>query len=224
MEYTYTSDWFSRAIPTWLNLKNKLYSRKSFLEIGVYEGRSVMWTAENMLEDGGEIHCVDNWAADWCIPAERVFRENVKIFNSKNLDRKVIIHKDSGYKALLKFSIDNTYFDFIYIDSSHSTQSVILEAVLSFQLLKPTGIMVFDDYTKDQIHYENGLISYWDIPKSAVDSFVALHKDELIVLERGKQFIIQKIPNRNKKVMKRTHRMKYGHPHAVPIESTDAKT
>jgi cephalosporin hydroxylase len=217
MEYTYTSDWFSRAIPDWESLKTTLLSRKRFLELGVYEGRSAFWTAENMLEEGGELHCVDPWNS-WCAPAETVFRNNLKIFKSKNLKREIIVHKKTGYESLLQFSLDKIYFDFIYLDSSHLPTHVLLESVLAFQLLKQTGIMVFDDYTKDLSHFENGEISFWDIPKSAIDVFLGLHKDEIRIIKKDKQVIIQKFPNPNKQVMKRTKRMKYGYPHAVPIE------
>jgi hypothetical protein len=37
-------------------------------------------------------------------------------------------------------------FDFIYIDGSHMRVDVLLDAVLAWQLLKPGGFMVLDDY------------------------------------------------------------------------------
>lgn len=37
-------------------------------------------------------------------------------------------------------------FDFYYVDGSHVAPDVMADAVLGWRLLKPGGIMVFDDY------------------------------------------------------------------------------
>jgi predicted O-methyltransferase YrrM len=60
-EYTFTQDWFSHNIPVWEQLATLLPERKKFLEIGSFEGRSMVWAVENMLEDDGEIYCIDTW-------------------------------------------------------------------------------------------------------------------------------------------------------------------
>ena len=60
-EYKFTKDWFSWAPPVWEHLIPMLPERKKFLEIGAYEGRATTWIVENMMEDGGEIVCIDTW-------------------------------------------------------------------------------------------------------------------------------------------------------------------
>ena len=60
-DYKFTQDWFSHNIPVWEQLKSLLPERKSFLEIGSFEGRSAVWIVENMMNPGDWIDCVDTW-------------------------------------------------------------------------------------------------------------------------------------------------------------------
>jgi cephalosporin hydroxylase len=60
-DYKFTQDWFSHNIPVWEQLKGLLPERKSFLEIGSFEGRSAVWIVENMMNPGDWIDCVDTW-------------------------------------------------------------------------------------------------------------------------------------------------------------------
>ena len=60
-DYKFTQDWFSHNIPVWEQLKGLLPERKSFLEIGSFEGRSAVWIIENMMNPGDWIDCVDTW-------------------------------------------------------------------------------------------------------------------------------------------------------------------
>jgi hypothetical protein len=61
VEYQYTKDWFAWGPRVWEQLIPHLPERKNFLEIGSYEGRSAVWTVQHMMEDGGEIYCIDTW-------------------------------------------------------------------------------------------------------------------------------------------------------------------
>ena len=45
-EYQYTKDWFNWAPAVWEQLIPLLPERKAFLEIGSFEGRSMVWIAE----------------------------------------------------------------------------------------------------------------------------------------------------------------------------------
>ena len=46
-EYILTRDWFSWAPDTWTQLIPALPARKSFLELGAFEGASMIWAVEN---------------------------------------------------------------------------------------------------------------------------------------------------------------------------------
>jgi hypothetical protein len=60
-EYQFTKDWFAWAPEVWKQLIPLLPERKSFLEIGSFEGRSAVWIIENMMNPGDWIDCVDTW-------------------------------------------------------------------------------------------------------------------------------------------------------------------
>jgi hypothetical protein len=63
-EYKFTQDWFSWAPAVWEQLKPLLPSEpgyRAFLEIGSFEGRSTVWTIENLMGPGDWIDCVDTW-------------------------------------------------------------------------------------------------------------------------------------------------------------------
>ena len=50
-EYNFTSDWFTPHIPIWEKVLSPLKGKPDirYLEIGVFEGRSSLWIAENIL-------------------------------------------------------------------------------------------------------------------------------------------------------------------------------
>ena len=53
------------------------------------------------------------------------------------------------------FFLDNkykNYFDLIYVDGAHDYKSVIKDALNSFIFLKKNGVLIFDDFLKNQTH------------------------------------------------------------------------
>lgn len=77
-------------------------------------------------------------------------------------------------------------YGFIYIDGSHIARDVLTDACMAWPLLKPKGIMVFDDYLwgepRDILHR----------PKPAIDAFVNLFAEDLNIVHVGYQLIVQK--------------------------------
>ncbi|CAJ0632970.1 5361_t:CDS:2 [Entrophospora sp. SA101] len=78
-------------------------------------------------------------------------------------------------------------FDFIYIDASHVACDALLDAVLSWNLLKEDGIMIFDDYDSDL--YKEEFFN----TKIAVDSFLRCYKQHIKVIEKYYQMAIRKV-------------------------------
>src|SRR5688572_18836542 len=52
-DYTFTQDWFTHKIPHWDRLLRPLMGRPRlrYLEVGVFEGRSLLWVLEHVLSD-----------------------------------------------------------------------------------------------------------------------------------------------------------------------------
>lgn len=190
-DYKFTQDWFAWAPKVWEQFKPVLPERKHFLEVGSYEGRSTVWTVENMMEDGGKIVCIDTWSGgeehqvigEPMNVVESNFDHNMEILRQKFPDRYVSKHKGKSNYALTCLS-DN--FDFIYIDGSHQAPDVLTDACMAFPLLKSQGIMVFDDYmwgdSRDILHR----------PKIAIDAFINIFAEHIEVMAIGYQLAVRK--------------------------------
>jgi predicted O-methyltransferase YrrM len=193
-EYQYTKDWFYWAPELWTKLIPMLPARKAFLEIGSFEGRSAVWTIENMMEDGGTITCIDTWeggaehVSGEMSGAETRFLHNIAIAEKAHIDRHVVALRATSLFALafLLAKEKLNYYDFIYIDGSHRAKDVITDACMSWPMLKKGGIMVFDDYAwgspRDVLYR----------PKVAVDAFTTMFAEESETVHVGYQFIIKK--------------------------------
>jgi predicted O-methyltransferase YrrM len=191
-EYQFTKDWFNWAPEVWTQLIPLLPERKSFLEIGSFEGRSTVWIVENMMDGDGNITCIDTWEGgeehgdeDMGTVEERF------IFNMQLLQSK----KACGLSARQGKSVDELAdcisagetYDFIYIDGSHLAKDVMTDACMAWPLLKPKGMMVFDDYlwtpsTRDILHR----------PKMAIDAFTNLFAEEVEIVHVGYQLVVRK--------------------------------
>lgn len=194
-DYEFTQDWFSWAPPVWEQLVPHLPERKNFLEIGSFEGRSTAWIVENMMEDGGEITCIDTWEGGMehvhgeMVGSEARFDKNVGLLKEKFPERKVLKLKTTSTIALARI-INNgpVSFDFIYIDGSHVAKDVLTDACMAWPLLKTGGFMVFDDYT-----WRPRGLTTMQRPKIAVDIFVNFFEDELELAHVGYQLTARKI-------------------------------
>ncbi len=71
-------------------------------------------------------------------------------------------------------------FAFVYIDGCHEGANVLDDAVLSFWLLRPGGLLCFDDYL-----WQNDRRGH--LPREAIDAFLGLYDLQIEVLERGYQ-------------------------------------
>jgi predicted O-methyltransferase YrrM len=163
------------------------------LEIGSFEGRSAVWTIENMMEDGGEIYCIDTWGGgDEHTPedmagAEERFHQNITLVRSNFPNRAVVSFRCTSVEGLAGLLAHKKQFDFIYIDGSHIAKDVLTDACMAWPLLKDKGFMVFDDYM-----WRPPGFTILQRPKIAVDTFINMFEDELIVTHIGYQLIVRK--------------------------------
>jgi predicted O-methyltransferase YrrM len=199
-EYQFTKDWFGWAPPVWEQLIPMLPERteegRSFLEIGSFEGRSMVWMIENMMQDGDHLDCIDTWQG-----GEEHGQEDMKFvearfdYNLALLEQRfptIEIEKLKGSSVAqlgnMTAGLDRGTWllDFIYIDGSHIAKDVLTDACMAWPLLKPKGIMVFDDYVwgnpRDILHR----------PKVAIDAFVNIFAEEVEVIHVGYQLVVRK--------------------------------
>ncbi len=193
-DYQYTKDWFSWSPGVWEKLIPHLPARKNFLEIGSFEGRSAVWIVQYMMEDGGELICVDTWEGGAehvngeMSGAEDRFKHNIDLIMGNFVDRDVQPIKSTSVDALGNLISYKKHFDFIYIDGSHLAKDVLTDACMAWPLLKKGGFMVFDDYL-----WKPQGFTLLQRPKVAIDTFVNMFEDELIVAHSGYQLIVRKV-------------------------------
>ena len=199
-EYQFTKDWFGWAPPVWEQLIPMLPERteegRSFLEIGSFEGRSMVWIAENMMQDGDVLDCIDTWeggeehSAEDMAAVEARFDYNLDILDFNFPSRYIAKSKGTSTQVLACWLDEEpdqyVHVDFIYIDGSHIAKDVLTDACMAWPLLKPKGIMVFDDYVwgnpRDILHR----------PKVAIDAFVNIFAEEVEVIHVGYQLVVRK--------------------------------
>ena len=73
---------------------------------------------------------------------ERKFDTNVAMIDKSRVTKRV----GDSKRILADLVAENTTFDLIYVDGSHLGLDVLADAALSWQLLRPRGFLVFDDY------------------------------------------------------------------------------
>lgn len=138
-----------------MHLKNDYGDIHSILEIGAHEGRSTCWMLENMLHPNGSITVIDPFAgthrnafdshaAETDNTIENRFRRNVA--QAKKPSQHTDIRVGLSFNELAQLIVENKQFDFIYVDGNHCSDAALADAVMCFGLLKPGGMMLFDDY------------------------------------------------------------------------------
>ena len=161
-----------------------------FLQIGAFTGDASVWLCENVLNDPTcMLFDVDTWSGsnedehkniNWARLYPH-YKYRVGIYE------KVISLKMTSDEY---FAGNNeTRFDFIYIDGDHTAAQVARDAKGSWELLKPGGILAFDDYGwgKD--------LPPDDTPKPAIDNFLEEHAGEYTQLVDNYQVWIRKNDN-----------------------------
>ncbi|KAJ6644423.1 hypothetical protein Bhyg_09392, partial [Pseudolycoriella hygida] len=202
--YEFTTNRFQPDLPQWKNLVEEFQGKPvELLEIGSLEGRSSFWLLENIcthpdcklttIDSFEETTYWSNGLKEIALKKDEIesrFRaiiaktgktEQVEIIRGKSFDTLI------GWNDMkINSSLDRA-FDFVYIDGSHLASDVLLDAMLVWPLLKPNGIIIFDDYILQRYTqpYNN--------PSVGIDAFVAAHEWEMDILERNYQLTVRKV-------------------------------
>lgn len=149
------------------------------LEIGSYEGRSAVWFLENIVtHPTSRLVCVDIFSDT---RRRMRFDHNVKC---RRVEARV--DKRSGRSEAVLPQLQGQSFDLIYVDGSHEAPFVLLDGMLSWELLKPGGILAFDDYRwKPELPPERR-------PQLAIDLFLRGHAGKYKLVRQDDQVVIEK--------------------------------
>ena len=176
----FTADWFSEHIPIWERelLPRMTNRRPSYLEIGSFEGRSLLWMLDHV--PGLQATSIDPQLIDGDASWDRL---------NTNVGLRALLFRETSRIMLLK--LQNEKYDAIYIDGSHWTDDVLFDSVLSWSLLQIGGVMIWDDYEWTFGREER------EHPKPAVDAFLACYRGCYKILHTGYQVLIEKTAESN---------------------------
>ena len=188
----FSQDWFSHNIPNFEHIKTILTSKKRILEVGCFEGRATCWMLENLLDDNGQMTCVDTFEGSeehenltLTLLFER-WKQNVDWVRKQG--QLVTAYKGKSSVALANLISQDEKYDFIYIDGSHQAPDVMTDGCMAWQLLNENGIMLFDDYLWQDVP---GMLHR---PKIAIDMFTTLFAEQAELVLCGYQLGIWKLP------------------------------
>lgn len=148
------------------------------LEIGAHEGRSAVWFLNFFPR--ARITCIDPFGQTGDAVEGR-FDANTAGFHAR-------VRKKKGRSIieLDKLVLADEAFDLIYIDGNHGRDAVLIDTLLAWQILRPGGILIWDDYLwmTDSPR--------WSRPQEAVDTFLHLQRRKFATLHRGYQVIVRR--------------------------------
>jgi predicted O-methyltransferase YrrM len=180
--------WYLDDIERWRELFATA-ARVEALEIGAFDGVSANMMLDVLfVHPQSEVHAVDPYLPDPTTPevgavTQEVFCENVR--RGGHLGR-VHLYEGLSAEVLAWMAAGDGFwetFDFIYIDGSHLAKDVFIDAALSWNLLKPGGIIGFDDYEWGQ--WAHPLAR----PRIAIEAFERVFADRLeLVLDGWRRF------------------------------------
>jgi len=185
--YRFTIDWFTHAIPSWEEALGPLAGKPDlrYLEIGIYEGRSLLWMLDNVLtHPGARATGIDPFLDK---KSELLFRANLEKSGHAG---KVTVIVGFSQTELRKLPLDS--FDVVYIDGSHTADDVLADATLSFDLLRVGGLMIFDDYRWTGTQRGRTPLPPELRPQVAINAFVTAYRNRVEVVYRGYQLMLRK--------------------------------
>jgi predicted O-methyltransferase YrrM len=186
---TFSSDWAAGHFFAWAELLHPLKQKAvRILEIGSWEGRSALFFLNYLPRS--RIVCIDTFGgnvehhlnphfAALAPKAEGRFDANLAA-----LADRVEKIKGSSTSVLPELGIAGRRFDLAYIDASHMAADVYSDAILTWPMIEPGGIVIFDDYEWDVMPEER------ERPRLGVDAFLATLGGHYQELCRGYQLAI----------------------------------
>lgn len=194
MNYKYTTDWQGAVRNTWPEILKEFKGKPNlhFLEVGCWEGRTTNWLFDNILTDeSSKMTVVDVFLGS---PEESgmggldldTIRERFE-YNTSSHSKKINILE--GYSNnILRQIKPEPIFDMAYIDGTHTAYGTLEDAILVHPLIKPGGLIIFDDYGWKDLNRP----AITNSPKLGIDCFCAAFKDFYDVINISYQVTIKK--------------------------------
>jgi len=154
------------------------------VEVGSFEGSSAWWMMTNMLlAPQSKLYCVDPWAFT---EGEETYQRFLANMAELPNGSQVEVVRDWSHKGLRRLVNEGVQADLLYVDGDHAAHAVLRDLVVGFELVKPGGVVICDDYLWDDPKFGGG--DTLGRPKIAVDAFTTIFHGKIRVL-RGMQNI-----------------------------------
>jgi len=186
--YRFTAWWHKSRADEWERVLAPYRGREQlrYLEVGVFEGRSLLWMLEKVLtHPTSTAVAVDIFMDEY----EASYDANILASGAAQRVTKI---KEPSRTALRKLPLDS--FDIIYIDGSHTADDVLADAVLSWDLLREGGLIIFDDYAWGG-RPKGGSLPPELLPRLPIDTFISAYRYEIELVSKGAQVILRKLDN-----------------------------
>ena len=159
----FTQDWFTNNIPNFQKCMEQIGDeRGNFLEIGSYEGRSTCWLMQNGLAEDGTIICIDPFTdAKGFQNLDLIERFEDNTFKAKKKNQYLRLMQTASYYALAEIIGEHEdQFDFVYIDGNHRPDFVLTDACMVWDIVRPGGVILFDDYEYPEEPTKKGIDAF----------------------------------------------------------------
>jgi len=193
MAIEYTKNWtrhYGRTADACL--KHLAGTPLNYLEIGLFEGRSMRMMMENVLTHPDcKAWGVDPWTIESMnrrrYPDSTAGHARIGEVESKaranlfEFDDKLTLVKARSQEFLASMPFNKEFFDITYIDGIHKVYGCLEDTVMCWPLLKVGGYCVWDDYSKN-----------CGVP-IVVDRFLEMIPGEYEVAHKGGQLAVKKL-------------------------------
>jgi predicted O-methyltransferase YrrM len=186
---TFTTDWTTHHFATWERILRSRRERVvDALEVGAWEGRSAIFWLNYF--PASRLTCIDTFGgsaehhvafAEGLAAVELHFDANMTPYGARV--EKIKAHSTD---ALSLLGVKGRRFDFVYLDGSHRAADVYADACVAWSIVRPGGVLLFDDYTWVDMPDE------MDRPKIGIDAFLLAAAGSFRVLDHGLQVLIEK--------------------------------
>ncbi|PSC69003.1 histidine triad nucleotide-binding 3 [Micractinium conductrix] len=184
---------------------------KFMIEVGSFVGNSAALFGGRVAQHGGTLLCIDSWTGDLnmvlhpdFVPAmardasgnPRIYERFMQEMVANQLTGTVVpLRLPSTTGARLLSTLQWTV-DVLYLDSAHEFGETFLELTMWWEVLRPGGVMMGDDYVWHSVKHDldlfvkiNGLTLTFN-PEEGEETCIAAGTEEASVVHRDSRFVV----------------------------------